>query len=155
GLDIPLSKEDPVVQLGHALVGRGPCLVILDNFEQVAHFAEGTLGRWLERAPQARFLVTTREVLGIAGEETLTLPPLAIDDAKALYIVRAEAVKRDAISSVEDHASIEPLVRMLDGMPLAIELAAARVRILSPRSLLARMNDRFKLLTAVSGRLDR
>ena len=64
GLDVPLGKDDPVIQLGHAIAGRGKCLVILDNFEQVARHAEETLGRWLNRASAARFLVTTREVLG-------------------------------------------------------------------------------------------
>jgi predicted ATPase/class 3 adenylate cyclase len=151
GLDVPLSREDPVVQLGQALAGRGPCLVILDNFEQVARHAEGTLGRWLERAPQARFLVTTREVLGIPGEDTLALSTLAIEDAKALFMSRAEGVRREA-PSPEDQAAVGPLVQMLDGLPLAIELAAARVRIMSPRGLLARMSERFKLLSSVGGR---
>ena len=73
GLDLPLGKDDPVTQLGHAIAGRGQCLVILDNFEQVARHAEETLGRWLNRASNARFLVTTREVLGLAGEEVLAL----------------------------------------------------------------------------------
>ena len=67
GLDVPLGKDDPVTQLGHAIAGRGHCLVILDNFEQVARHAEDTLGRWLNRAGNARFVVTTREVLGLPG----------------------------------------------------------------------------------------
>ena len=79
GLDVPLGKDDPVVQLGHAIAGRGRCLVILDNFEQVARHAEDTLGRWLDRAVEARFLVTTREVLGLPGEEALALAPLGGD----------------------------------------------------------------------------
>ncbi|HET7525809.1 MAG TPA: hypothetical protein VFK10_07695, partial [Burkholderiaceae bacterium] len=63
GLDVPLGREDPVVQIGHAIAGRGRCLVILDNFEQVARHARATLGRWLDRAEQACFVVTSREVL--------------------------------------------------------------------------------------------
>ena len=69
GLEVPLGKPSPSVQLGQAIAGRGKCLVVLDNFEQVAKYAEETLGRWLERAPLAQFVVTTREVLGIVGEE--------------------------------------------------------------------------------------
>ena len=53
GLDVPLGRDEPVVQLGHAIAGRGRCLVILDNFEQVARHAEQTLGRWLDRAGEA------------------------------------------------------------------------------------------------------
>ena len=83
GLDVPLGKDDPVIQIGRAIAGRGRCLVILDNFEQVARHAEETLGRWLSRASDARFLVTTREVLGLPGEEILALAPLASSDAAA------------------------------------------------------------------------
>jgi len=126
GLDVTLAKEEPVIQLGHALAGRGACLVIFDNFEQLASHAEGTLGRWLERAPLARFLVTTRELLGIAGEQTVDLPPLEVEEAKALFLVRAAAAGHAAESVQADRVAIESLVQMLDGLPLAIELAAAR-----------------------------
>ena len=155
GLQVPLSGEDPIAQLDHALSGRGVCLVILDNFEQLARHAEATLGRWLERAAEARFLVTTREVLGIAGEETLALAPLQPADAQALFMRRAAAARRDFKPTAEDEAAIAPLVKLLDGLPLAIELAAARVRTLAPRALLARMSERFKLLASSGGRHDR
>jgi class 3 adenylate cyclase len=65
GLDVPLGKDDPVTQVGQAIAARGLCLVILDNFEQISRYAEDTLGQWLNRASNARFLVTTREVLGL------------------------------------------------------------------------------------------
>jgi predicted ATPase/class 3 adenylate cyclase len=155
GLEVTLAREDPLIQLGHALAGRGRCLVVLDNFEQVVPHAEETLGKWLERAPDACFLVTTRTVLGIAGEETVDLQPLDLEDAKALFVSRAQSVARDAASGADDRAAIEPLVRLLDGLPLAIELAAARVRILSPRALLVRMGERFQLLSAPGARRDR
>jgi predicted ATPase/class 3 adenylate cyclase len=158
GLQVPLGGEDPLLQLGHAIAGRGHCLVILDNFEQVARHAEASVGRWLERAAQARFLVTTREVLGIAGEETLALPPLPAPDAETLFQRRAAAARADfhpTPDDADDEAAIAPLVRLLDGLPLAIELAAARVRTLAPRALLARMSERFKLLASSGGRLDR
>src|SRR6185436_11924021 len=91
GLDVPLGKDDPVSQIGNAIAGRAHCLVILDNFEQVARHAEETLGRWLNRASTAQFLVTTREVLGLPGEEVLALEPLAPSDAAALFVRRAQA----------------------------------------------------------------
>jgi len=155
GLDVPLGKDDPVSQLGHAIAGRGHCLMILDNFEQVAHHAEETLGRWLNRASAARFLVTTREVLGLPGEEILALPPLAPSEGAALFVRRAEAAKPGFQPNAEDQSAIFPLVKLLDGLPLAIELAAARVRVMPPRMLLLRMSERFKLLASAGGRLDR
>ena len=155
GLDVPLGKDDPVAQLGHAIAGRGNCLVILDNFEQVVRYAEATLGRWLERAGDARFLVTSREVLGIGGEQVLALAPLEPGDAEILFRRRAASCCNDFDPTPEDQAAIAPLVRLLDGLPLAIELAAARVRTLAPRGLLARMNERFRVLASSGGRRDR
>lgn len=154
-LEVPLGKGDPVVQLGNAIAGRGPCLMILDNFEQIARHASDTLGRWLDRAGEARFVVTTREVLGLAGEQTLVLPPMLALDAEALFLRRTEAARADARYSAEDLAAIAPLVRLLDGLPLAIELAAARGRAMPPRMLLARMSERFRLLASTGGRQDR
>ena len=155
GLDVPLGKADPAVQLAHAINGRGQCLVILDNFEQVARHAEETLGRWLDRAAQAKFIVTTREVLGIVGEETMALAPLPASDAAALFLRRAESARLGYRPGADDLAAIEQLVKVLDGLPLAIELAAARVRVMPPRTLLARMNERFKVLWSKGGRHDR
>ena len=154
-LGVPLGRDDPVVQLGRAIAGRGPCLVILDNFEQVARHAAQTLGRWLAHTDQARFIVTTREVLGVPGEVVLALPPLPPAEGAALFVQRAEAANPDFQPNAEDQAAITPLVALLDGLPLAIELAAARVRVMPPRILLARMSERFKLLASKGGRLDR
>jgi predicted ATPase/class 3 adenylate cyclase len=155
GLDVPLGPDDPVQQLGHAIAGRGPCLVVLDNFEQLARHAEDTVGQWLERAGAARFLVTTREVLGISGEDAVALAPMQDADAQALFLRRAASARRDFEPSEDDEAAIGPLVKLLDGLPLAIELAAARVRTLTPRALLARMSERFKLLASSGSRVDR
>ena len=155
GLDVPLGKDDPVIQLGHVIAGHANCLVIVDNFEQVARYAEETLGQWLNRAGNARFLVTTREVLGLPGEEVLALAPLASSDAATLFLRRAEAAKPGFEPSAEDQSAIAPLVKLLEGLPLAIELAAARVRVMPPRTLLLRMSDRFKVLASTGGRVDR
>ena len=155
GLEVPLGGGDSVAQLGHAIAGRGRCLVVLDNFEQVARHAKETLGRWLDRAADACFVVTTREVLGLAGEEVLALAPLTPDDAAALFVQRARAAKPDFHPTAEDTEAIEPLVGLLEGLPLAIELAAARMRVMPPRTLLTRMRERFKLLVSSGGRIDR
>src|SRR5258707_3749147 len=151
-LAVPLGQEEPVTQLANAIAARSPCLVILDNFEQVSRYAEETLGRGLSRPTQARFVVTTREVLGLAGEETLALAPLPAADAAALFVQRAESAKRDFQPTEEDRAAVDPLVKLLEGLPLAIELAAARVRVMPPRTLLWRMSERFKLLSSTGGR---
>jgi len=155
GLDVPLGKDDPMIQLGNSIAARGKCLVILDNFEQVARHADETLGRWLNRASAARFLVTTREVLGLSGEQIVALAPMAQSDAVALFLLRAEAAKPGFEPSADDQPSIAPLVKLLEGLPLAIELAAARVRVMPPRTLLSRMSERFRLLASTGGRLDR
>ncbi|MGE5114854.1 MAG: ATP-binding protein, partial [Betaproteobacteria bacterium] len=154
-LDVPLGSDDPVVQIGNAIAGRGACLMILDNFEQVARQAPQTLGHWMARAEHARFIVTTREVLGFPGEEILALPPLGPAESATLFEQRAQVAQPDFEPSAEDRAAIAPLVALLDGLPLAIELAAARVRVMSPCMLLARMSERFKLLASKGGRLDR
>jgi predicted ATPase/class 3 adenylate cyclase/Tfp pilus assembly protein PilF len=155
GLDVPLGRDDPVAQLGAAIDRRGPCLLILDNFEQVAALAPATVGVWLDRAAQARFILTTREVLGLPGEEAMAVAPLEPLDAATLFRQRAAAARSDFRPSADDERAIDPLVRLLDGLPLAIELAAARVRIMPPRTLLARMRERFELLTSRGGRLSR
>jgi len=154
-LDVPLGAEDPTQQLGRAIAARGPCLLILDNFEQVLHEAQATLGRWLDKAPKARFLVTSRQVLGLTGEEVLRLQPLSTDDAELLFLRRSEAAGVDPRKTMADRPAVQRLVSLLDGLPLAIELAAARARVMSPGMLLERMGDRFKLLSTSGGRRDR
>jgi len=152
---VPLDKGDPVARLGAAIAGRGPCLVILDNFEQVARHAEQTVGRWLDAASQACFLVTSREVLGLPGEQTYALAPLPDSEATELFMRRAQAAKSGLVLTAEDRAAVAPLVKLLDGLPLAIELAAARVRVMPPHSVLAHMGERFRLLASSGGRRDR
>ncbi len=151
-LEVPLGKDDPAVQLGHAIAGRGRCLVILDNFEQVVQHAQGTLGRWLDRAPEAAFVVTSRERLHLSGEEIFPIEPLPLEiDAVELFATRARAQKPEFTLDASNRAAIAEVVRLLDGLPLAIELAAARVRVLSPAQIVERMRDRFNLLAGARG----
>jgi predicted ATPase len=75
-LDVPLGSHEPIAQLGQVIAARGSCLVVIDNFEQVARHAAGTLGYWLDCARDARFVVTSREVLGLPGEAVLALAPM-------------------------------------------------------------------------------
>ncbi len=155
GLNVPLGKTDPVDQIAHAIAGHGPCLVVLDNFEQVIAHVEATIGRWLDRAIDARFIVTTRSVLGLDGEDLLMLSPLAPAEAVTLFVERAKAVRQDFASTSSERRLLVRLVDLLDGLPLAIELAAARAGILQLEEMLDRMQDRFQLLRTGKGRPSR
>ena len=148
-LDVPLggaALEDLVTQLGHAIAARGPVLLVLDNFEQVVEDAPATVGRWLEMAPEARFLATSRESLKLSGEEVLSLLPLLKKDGITLFELRARAAGAGWKDNDENAAAVARIVHELDGLPLAIELAAARARLLSPAQLLERLSERFELL---------
>ena len=151
-LGVPLGKDDPGARIGHAIAGRGRCLVILDNFEQITEHARATVGRWLDQAPDAAFVVTSRERLHIAGEESFPIEPLPLEiEAIELFVERARAQRPEFVISDGNRAAVAELVRLLDGLPLAIELAAARVRVLSPAQLVERMRDRFSLLAGARG----
>ncbi len=152
-LDVPLTgghtTEDLTEQLGSALAGRGRTLLILDNFEQIVSHAAATVGSWLAAAPDLRVLVATRERLRIPGEATYELPPLGDEEALSLFLDRA----RSAGAQLDDGAmdAVRQIIRRLDGLPLAIELAAPRTRVLSPEQILERLAKRFELLRG-SGR---
>ncbi|MBK6862948.1 MAG: tetratricopeptide repeat protein [Ideonella sp.] len=151
-LGVPLARGDASEQLGHAIAARGRCLVILDNFEQIAAHAPATLGRWLDRAAEASFLATSRELLHLAGEEVFAVEPLALaDEAVELFAARARAQQPGFELTPANRAPVADIVRLLDGLPLAIELAAARIRVLSPAQIVARLQDRFRLLAGARG----
>jgi len=110
------------------------------------------VGRWLERTALASFMVTSRERLRIAGETLLPLEPLPLEtDAVELFRVRAQAQRPDFALSVDGADTVKRIVRLVDGLPLAIELAAARVRVLSLAQIAERMSDRFRVLVGVRG----
>jgi predicted ATPase/class 3 adenylate cyclase len=151
-LGVPLGKDDPGVQLGHSIAGRGRCLMILDNFEQVVGQAPRTLGRWLDRAADATFIVTSRERLQLAGEEIFPIEPLELGhEAIELFETRARAQRPTFTLDASNKGAVAEVVRLLDGLPLAIELAAARVRVLSPAQIVERMAQRFQLLAGAKG----
>jgi predicted ATPase/class 3 adenylate cyclase len=135
-------------------------LLLLDNFEQVLEatpFLEGML----VAAPRLKTLATSRAALRLYGEHEFPVPPLELPDigrlpevealaqyeAVRLFIERARAVKPDFAVTNENAPAVAEICTRLDGLPLAIELAAARIRLLSPRAMLARLSNRLKLLT--------
>ncbi len=155
GLGVPLGKGDALTQLGHAIAGRARCLVILDNAEQVLEHVPATLGRWLDRATEASFVVTSRERLRLGGEVVFLVEPLPLagdaSDAIELFAARSRAQRPEFVVDAGNRAAVAEVVRLLDGLPLAIELAAARSRVLSPVQLVERMRNRFALLAGARG----
>ena len=144
------SDEDTVTHAARTLKSLGPALVVLDNFEQLVDHAKATVGRWLELAPEIRFLVTTREALRLPGERVHALAPLAVgEDGQGegvqLFLERMKLVGAKPATGAELR-DVAALVKRLDGHPLAIELAAARASTLRPGEILERLGERFELL---------
>ena len=125
-------------------------LLVLDNCEHLidacAHLADALLAH----SPQLRIVATSREPLGITGESLFVVQPLGEDPAVRLFADRAAAVSPDFALSDETRPLVIDIVRRLDGLPLAIELAAARLRTLPLAEVSRRLNDRFRLLTGGS-----
>ncbi len=142
--------ERPGHDVGDAVVrglaGR-TTLLVLDNCEHVVTGAAELAEAVLARCPGVTIVATSREPLGVLGEQVIEVAPLSIaGDAVELFVERARAVDR-GFEVGADRASVVEICRRLDGLPLAIELAAARVRTFTPAELLARLDDRFRLLT--------
>jgi serine/threonine protein kinase/predicted ATPase len=151
-LSVQLSEVEPARQLAHAIQGRRRTLLILDNMEQVVDHAASTVGSWVRHAPEALFLVTSRVRLGLQAEQIFLLDPLTLAEALQLFEDRARRVRPDFSLSAENREVVVDIVDRLDRMSLAIELAAARVQLMSPGQILERLGQRFRLLQ--SGRRD-
>ena len=123
-----------------------PTLLVLDNFEHLLQ-AGPAVTRLLERCPQLKILVTSRAVLRLHGEWEHPVPPLTQPDAVELFTERALDARAGVALSPADVAAIGQICRRLDGLPLAIELAAARSRLLPPAALLRRLGNRLDMLT--------
>ncbi|MBA2383644.1 MAG: hypothetical protein H0V68_03140 [Actinobacteria bacterium] len=126
-------------------VGDKRLLVLLDNFEQVME-AAATVSALVVGTPNSRVLVTSREPLHLDPERRYPVEPLPEADAATLFAERAQAVD----PTFKPTAAVTEICRRLDGLPLAIELAAARVALLDPDELLARLEQRLPLLTSRS-----
>jgi predicted ATPase/class 3 adenylate cyclase len=120
-------------------------LMLLDNFEQVLD-AGRELAELLAAAPRLRLLVTSRASLRLSGEHEYAVPPLATEEALALFAERARAVKAAFVLN-GNRTLVAEICRRLDYLPLAVELAAARIKLLPEKALLARLDERLELLT--------
>ncbi|MFI5541839.1 protein kinase [Nocardia sp. NPDC051900] len=136
-------------------------LLVLDNCEQIVDAAAKVAERLLRTCPKLRILATSREALNVDGEAVLQVRPLTVPDpdqllsprgaprydAVTMFVERAAAAVPDFTLTEDNIAAIAAICRQLDGLPLAIELAAARLRTLSPEQILVRLTDRYALLT--------
>jgi predicted ATPase/predicted Ser/Thr protein kinase len=153
--DLPLDKA-----IAEHLGSLGPSVLLIDNFEQVSDAAD-LVKDLLETCPALTVLVTSRLPLHIYGEQEFPVPPLPLPGAErhpspatlmqyasvALFVERAAAGRPDFALTPDNADAVSEICRRLDGLPLAIELAAARVKILPPRDLLARIERPLEVLT--------
>jgi predicted ATPase/class 3 adenylate cyclase/Tfp pilus assembly protein PilF len=153
------SVEESLMETLKGYLHHKHLLLILDNFEQVLEGAP-VVGELVRACPRFKVLATSRVPLRLYGEQEYAVPPLDLPNPKALpslkvltrygavrlFAERATAVKPNFEVTTENARAVAEICARLDGLPLAIELAAARIRILSPRALLARLGNRLKLL---------
>ncbi len=146
------------------LLGEEPLLLVLDNCEHVVEASAALADALLRGCPGLRILATSREALGIGGERAWLMPPLGLPpgdvaasadaaaaaDAVRLFVERAQDALPTFTLTNENAGAVVEICRRLDGLPLAIELAAARVRVLPPEQIRARLHDAFQLLTSHS-----
>jgi non-specific serine/threonine protein kinase len=154
------AGDEPLVARLAAFLGDQRLLLVLDNFEQVVAAAP-VVADLLTACPHLTVLVTSRVRLRVSGEREYAVPPLEVSEptdsahvevaaasgAVRLFVARAEAVKADFTLTPDNAASVTAICRRLDGLPLALELAAAWVKVLPPAALLARLERRLPLLT--------
>ncbi|MBW0134416.1 AfsR/SARP family transcriptional regulator [Pseudonocardia abyssalis] len=150
-----------IVQRIAGRLGDRPLLLVVDNCEHVVGAVARAVEALRRRCPRLTVLATSREPLGLAGEVTRVVPPLSLpapdavavadlagSDAAVLFRQRARAAAADFELDAGTAAAVARICRRLDGIPLALELAAARMRVLSAEQVAARLDDRFTLLTA-------
>ncbi|HZV03392.1 MAG TPA: tetratricopeptide repeat protein [Planctomycetota bacterium] len=160
-LRLPPGPGDPLERVAERL-GRGPALLVLDNFEQLVREGAAVVKALLERAPSLSVLATSRQRLGLDGEREIVVAPLPLprgpDTPESLarvasvriFVDRARAVRPDFELTSETAKGVGELVRRLEGIPLALALAAGRAQVLSPEQILARLSGRLDLLVSRS-----
>lgn len=151
GVGLQDTRGLPILEHLARHLADGDRLLVLDNFEHLLPAAD-FVGALLDAGPTLRVLVTSRAPLHLTGEQEYAVPPLDGSAASALFTERAAAAVAGFTASPEEAAAVTEIVRRLDGLPLAVELAAARVKVLPPRALLTRLEDTPGLL--VSDRRD-
>lgn len=149
-LGIREERPGSALQALSALIGESHFLLVVDNCEHVVDECAHVVEALLRACPQLHILATSREAFSIAGERAWLIPPLGLPDATQLFVTRAQDALPSFTLSAASTSVVTEICARLDALPLAIELAAARVRVLSPEQILARLDDRFRLLRAGS-----
>ena len=139
--------QGEVAELAEALGDRS-MLVLLDNCEHLVAKAAGVAQDLLSRCPRLTLLCTSREAFGVPGEVLYAVPPLAPEVAARLFVERALAGAPELVLDEAARAAVDDICARLDGLPLAIELAASRARAFDVTQIAARLGDRFRLLSA-------
>lgn len=154
----PQPGQNAVTAVGGALQVRPGLLLVLDNLEQAVQAARQAVSAWLGQAPGLCCLVTSRELLGLEGEQVLELQPLptppdaaGLEDLQGnesvrLFVQRAQQAQPGFRLDSANAPAVSAICREVEGMPLALELAAARVGVLAPSQLLVRLHDRLAVL---------
>jgi predicted ATPase/class 3 adenylate cyclase len=159
-LGVRETAEHPLDETLNDYLSERRLLLVLDNFEQVLGAAPNVT-EMLAGAPELRVLATSRAPLGLYGEKEYAVPPLSVPDVRhlpdlkalsqyeavRLFIERAKSAKADFEVTDESAPAVAEICVRLDGLPLAIELAAARIKMLPPKAMLQRLGSRLKLLT--------
>ncbi len=150
-MTIGVEEPERRITLQEALsryLARRQALVVLDNCEHVVAAAAAVAARLLDAAPELTVLATSREPLGVGGEVTWAVPALGDADGVALFTDRARLARPEFTLRKADAAHVQTICRRLDGLPLAIELAAARTRSLAPARIASHLDDHFNILAA-------
>ena len=145
GMKLP-SEGDLVESLARALKSKD-LLLVIDNCEHLIEPAARVISTILHAAPKIKVLASSRQALGVAGEATYHVPTLDVPTGVALFVERARATSSTFTLTDENAPTVAEICQRLDGIPLAIELAAARVKVLSIPNLAHRLNERFRILT--------
>lgn len=140
------SKGDPVESIARALK-RKEMLLIFDNCEHLIEPAAHVISAILHAAPNVKVLASSRQGLGVTGEATYQVPSLNLANGIELFVERARAASTPFALTDENRPVIAEICRRLDGIPLAIELAGARVKMLGVKQLRDRLDERFRVLT--------
>jgi predicted ATPase len=142
------SSAQAVERVGVALATRGAALLILDNCEQATAAIAEVVTAWRDAAPSSVMLATSREVLRVSGERVYEVPPLDASEGARLFVERASLVRPGYALTDANESELATIIRSLDGLPLAIELAAARMGLLGVRDLVRLLPRRFELLSS-------
>lgn len=151
-LGLPVQPGLSAIDTLVGVINDARVLLVLDHCEHLLDACAAIIDSLLRSCPRLTILTTSTEAIGLAGELTWRVPPLLLtNDAIELFVDRARRVRSDFAINADTAVTVGEICRRLDGVPLAIELAAARTDTLSPVEILAGLNDRFRLVAGAAG----